>query len=109
MSASIDYSKPTAGTVYSSFEVLPVLRGKPWSQVTYSIVLGLKPSSVRVIPYRGAVQLSCSRDRATVYLAMDGRIDRVEMELHVPVFVDTGIDTGADLDVYLKKEVPWPG
>jgi hypothetical protein len=109
----VDYSKPSSGTVYTIFEVLPVLRGKPWSQVTYSIVLSLNPSSVRVIPYRGAVQLSCSKNRITVYLAMRGEIDRVEMELHVPVFEDTGIGCGTDLDKYLKKydksEAPWPG
>lgn len=95
------------GTAYMSLKMLPELWGVPWNKITYGLVLSLRPSGVRVIPFMGEEKTDWMHRRVTVHLRLDDTIDYIEQELAFSTYEGTGVQHGHDAKMYLEKHKRW--
>ena len=97
--------KPWNRRGYTSIEVLPKLKGKPWDEVALGYVHALRPSQLRVV--QDGIQLDAQTWRVTVWLKKDNvTIDHIEQE--VEVGLPEECPHGAGLDTALRHGLKSP-
>lgn len=72
---------PFARRGFTSLEVLPFLKGKPWDDVALGFVHSLRPSHIRVTD--GGIQLDAQTWRVTVTVSKKNKIEKIEQEVEV--------------------------
>ena len=94
-----------ARRIYTTQEILPELKGRPWNNLALSAVLMFDPYAIRVT--KDSVTLDAMPKRITVWLREDdASIRKIEMEVS-PAAI--GIKSGVDFNYKMKnKELPPP-
>jgi hypothetical protein len=73
-----NYNIPKSST---SIDVLPFLIGKPYNNLAWNWIVGLRPSQVRVST--GIVHLDCYPNRITIFIDKDNIIKSIQQEISV--------------------------
>lgn len=68
-------------TSYTSIEVLPILKGKPWDDVALGYCHALRPSSIRVT--EGGTKCDARTWRVTVFIDDKNIINKITQEVEV--------------------------
>lgn len=95
---SVEYpEQPNGSFSYTSIDVLPFLKGRPWDDVSLAYVSGLRPSYIRVV--HGAMHCDARVWRVTVYLDDKDLITDISQE--VMVWLPEGVRHGSALSAAL--------
>lgn len=78
----MDYQAPDR-TGYCAIPVLEFLKGDMWDDRVLDFIHALRPSSIRVVPYRALQTDDASLWRVTVNLTDDNFVRRIEQEVEV--------------------------